>query len=184
MPFKELTFTDLNDNIDAKFLETMCTKFGELAECRIYYHPRTRKHLGLAKVTFHSEKAARDCQHALHNTMKMGNRISVFLDTQGVERAKLVEALCSGSSSDIAAATAAAAAAAAKIHASTALPTGATATASPSKLLPATSAATAVSSGAGEMSPLQNRLLLQSSKPRNIFYLKFLSFLTCFIRLI
>ena len=116
--------------------------------------------------------------------MKMGNRISVFLDTQGVERAKLVEALCSGSSSDIAAATAAAAAAAAKIHASTALPTGATATASPSKLLPATSAATAVSSGAGEMSPLQNRLLLQSSKRRNIFYLKFLLFLTCLIRLI
>lgn len=117
----------------------------------------------------------------------MGNRISVFLDTQGVERAKLVEALCSGSSSDIAAATAAAAAAAAKIHASTALTTAATATASPTKLLPATSAAaaaTAVSSGAGEMSPLQNRLLLQSSKRRNIFYLKFLLFLTCLIRLI
>lgn len=50
MPFKELTFTDLNDNIDAKFLSSMCAKFGELAECRIYYHPRTRKHLGLAKV--------------------------------------------------------------------------------------------------------------------------------------
>jgi RNA recognition motif-containing protein len=94
MPSKELTFANLNDNIDSKFLESMCAKFGELVECRIYYHPRTKKHLGLAKVLFQSERAAKECQAQLNKSMKMGNRMDVLLDTQGVERSKMVETLC------------------------------------------------------------------------------------------
>lgn len=52
VPAKEVTFANLNDNIDKKFLEDMCSKFGELIECRIYYNPKTRKHLGIGKVKF------------------------------------------------------------------------------------------------------------------------------------
>ena len=51
-PAKEVTFANLNDNIDKRFLEDMCSKFGELVECRIYYNPKTRKHLGIGKGEF------------------------------------------------------------------------------------------------------------------------------------
>ena len=94
VPSKEVTLANLNDNIDQKFLHEMCAKFGDIAECRIYYHPKSRKHLGLAKCIFASEKSAKDCCESLNNTTKMGNKMNVFLDTMGIERAKMVEQLC------------------------------------------------------------------------------------------
>ena len=47
---KEVTFKNLNDNISHKFLEDMVKGFGSVEECRIYYHPKTKKHLGIGKV--------------------------------------------------------------------------------------------------------------------------------------
>ncbi|KAL8576107.1 hypothetical protein ACOMHN_001457 [Nucella lapillus] len=49
-PPKEVTFTNLNDNINKDFLENMCKGFGTIEESRIYYHPKTKKHLGIGKV--------------------------------------------------------------------------------------------------------------------------------------
>lgn len=94
VPPKEVTFANLNDNIDNKFLEGMCVKFGELDECRIYYNPKTKKHLGLAKVVFQSQRAAKECCLHFDQTSKMGNVMSVFLDTMGLERSKMVDSLC------------------------------------------------------------------------------------------
>ena len=47
---KEVTFTNLNDNINQNFLLDMVKGFGPVEECKIYYHPKTKKHLGIAKV--------------------------------------------------------------------------------------------------------------------------------------
>lgn len=94
IPAKEVTFANLNDNIDQRFLEEMCHKYGELVECRICYNPHTRKHLGIGKVVFHSERAARDCCQAYNQKTKMGNVMTVFLDTMGRERAKMIDSLC------------------------------------------------------------------------------------------
>ncbi len=47
---KEVTFTNLNDNINQKFLESMVKDLGVIEEIKIYYHPKTKKHLGVAKV--------------------------------------------------------------------------------------------------------------------------------------
>ena len=94
MPSKEVTFANLNDNIDNKFLEEMCVKFGEIDECRIFYHPKTKKHLGLGKVIFQMQRSAKECCQALNSTTKMGNVMSVFIDTLGAERAKMVEVMC------------------------------------------------------------------------------------------
>ncbi|TSK98382.1 Histone-lysine N-methyltransferase SETD1A [Bagarius yarrelli] len=52
IPLKEVTFARLNDNIREPFLLEMCTKFGEVEEMEILFHPKTRKHLGLARVLF------------------------------------------------------------------------------------------------------------------------------------
>jgi histone-lysine N-methyltransferase SETD1 len=91
VPDKEITFANLNDNIDSRFLEDMCARFGECVECRVYYHPRTNKHLGLAKVVFQTQRSARECCAALNHTTKMGNRMDVFLDTMGLQRSRMVE---------------------------------------------------------------------------------------------
>ena len=49
-PTNEVTFTNLNDNIDQKFLENMLKPFGQLEEVKIYYNPKNKKHLGIGKV--------------------------------------------------------------------------------------------------------------------------------------
>ena len=50
VPPRELTFSNLNDNIDEEFLNKMCAKFGQLDQVKIYVNPDTRKSMGLAKV--------------------------------------------------------------------------------------------------------------------------------------
>lgn len=49
-PPNEVTFTNLNDNINREFLEKMCEPFGKLEEAKIYYNPKTKKHMGIGKV--------------------------------------------------------------------------------------------------------------------------------------
>ena len=47
---KEVTFTNLNDNINQNFLRDMCKGFGVVEDVKIYFHPKTKKHLGIGKV--------------------------------------------------------------------------------------------------------------------------------------
>ncbi len=96
VPAKECTFVNLNDNIDKVFLEEMCAKYGEIIDCKIYYHPKTKKHLGLAKVLFLTQRSARECCNGLDQTTKMGNKMGVFIDTMGTERSKMIDHLCNG----------------------------------------------------------------------------------------
>ena len=50
-PAKEVTFSNLNDNIGQEFLENMVKGFGKIEVAKIYRHPRTNKHLGIGKVS-------------------------------------------------------------------------------------------------------------------------------------
>lgn len=84
IPLKEVTFARLNDNIREPFLLEMCTKFGEVEEMEILFHPKTRKHLGLARVLFTSTRGAKDTVKHLHNTSVMGNIVHAQLDIKGV----------------------------------------------------------------------------------------------------
>lgn len=83
IPLKEVTFARLNDNIKEPFLAEMCAKFGEVEEMEILFHPKTRKHLGLARVLFTSTRGAKDTVKHLHNTSVMGNIIHAQLDIKG-----------------------------------------------------------------------------------------------------
>lgn len=73
----------MNDNINRPFLEDLLKKFGAVEDMIIYYHPKTKKHLGLARVTFVSVQSAKTCVEKLHQTSVMGNIISVFHDVFG-----------------------------------------------------------------------------------------------------
>ncbi|KAH3888863.1 hypothetical protein DPMN_012905 [Dreissena polymorpha] len=92
-PPNEVTFINLNDNINKEFLEKMCEPFGKLEEAKIYYNPKNKKHMGIGKVVFTSSKAAKACAAKLHNTSKMGNIMEVFVDQLGTERQKIIDSL-------------------------------------------------------------------------------------------
>ncbi|XP_045173499.2 histone-lysine N-methyltransferase SETD1B-like [Mercenaria mercenaria] len=90
-PPNEVTFTNLNDNINRDFLEKMCDPFGKMEEVKIYYNPKTKKHMGIGKVVFTSSKAAKACALKLDQTSKMGNIMNVFVDQLGAERQKIMD---------------------------------------------------------------------------------------------
>uniref|UniRef100_A0A6F9DRC2 [histone H3]-lysine(4) N-trimethyltransferase n=1 Tax=Phallusia mammillata TaxID=59560 RepID=A0A6F9DRC2_9ASCI len=83
IPPREITFSKLNDNVTKQFIEQLCGKFGKLERVRVYYHPKTNKHMGLAKVVFASIKSASQCIENLHQTSIMGNVISAVIDSKG-----------------------------------------------------------------------------------------------------
>nr|CAH8820049.1 unnamed protein product [Trichobilharzia regenti] len=89
-PEKEITFSNLNDNITFKNLEEMCRHFGTIVEAKIYYHPKTQRHLGIGTVVFTSSKSARTCVEHLNQTSKMGNIMTVQVDPFGKIRARLI----------------------------------------------------------------------------------------------
>ncbi|CAH1801412.1 unnamed protein product [Owenia fusiformis] len=94
IPPKEVTFTNLNDNIKKSFLEDMVQGLGKIEEVKIYFHPKkVTKHLGVGKVMFESTKSARMCVEKFDQTSKMGNIMTVFLDTMGKERQKIIQSL-------------------------------------------------------------------------------------------
>uniref|UniRef100_H3DBT3 SET domain containing 1A, histone lysine methyltransferase n=1 Tax=Tetraodon nigroviridis TaxID=99883 RepID=H3DBT3_TETNG len=97
IPLKEVTFARLNDNIKEPFLADMCAKFGEVEEMEILFHPKTKKHLGLARVLFTSTRGARDTVKQLHNTSVMGNIIHAQLDIKGQQRQKYYDLIVNGS---------------------------------------------------------------------------------------
>ncbi|XP_031467859.1 histone-lysine N-methyltransferase SETD1A-like [Phasianus colchicus] len=74
----------------------MCRKYGEVEEVEILHHPKTRKHLGLARVLFTSTRGAKETVKHLHNTPVMGNVIHVQLDIKGQQRMKYYELIVNG----------------------------------------------------------------------------------------
>lgn len=49
-PPREVTFVNLNDNINSDFLRKMVQDLGRIDECSVCYNPQNGKHLGIAKV--------------------------------------------------------------------------------------------------------------------------------------
>ncbi|XP_071374935.1 histone-lysine N-methyltransferase SETD1B-like, partial [Centroberyx affinis] len=96
IPPKEVTFSRLNDNVREGFLTDMCKKYGHTEEVEIFYNPKNKKHLGIARVIFDSVKAAKDAVQHLHQTSVMGNIIHVEIDPKGENRTRYLQLLLSG----------------------------------------------------------------------------------------
>uniref|UniRef100_UPI003AACB00A histone-lysine N-methyltransferase SETD1B-A-like n=1 Tax=Centroberyx gerrardi TaxID=166262 RepID=UPI003AACB00A len=96
IPPKEVTFSRLNDNVREGFLTDMCKKYGYTEEVEIFYNPKNKKHLGIARVIFDSVKAAKDAVQHLHQTSVMGNIIHVEIDPKGENRTRYLQLLLSG----------------------------------------------------------------------------------------
>ncbi|CAK6950310.1 histone-lysine N-methyltransferase SETD1B-A-like [Scomber scombrus] len=96
IPPKEVTFTRLNDNVREAFLTNMCDKYGHVEEVEIFYNPKNKKHLGIAKVVFDTVRAARDAVQHLNQTSVMGNIIHVEIDPKGENRVRYLQLLLRG----------------------------------------------------------------------------------------
>ncbi|KAF8778002.1 Histone-lysine N-methyltransferase SETD1B like protein [Argiope bruennichi] len=95
-PPVQVTIKNLNDNINKQFLDDMLKKYGEVEQSQIYYHPRTRKHLRLAHVTFKTIHAARTCVDKLNRSTVMGDVLNVYLDPFGRDCMTIYEEIVSG----------------------------------------------------------------------------------------
>ncbi|XP_055017321.1 histone-lysine N-methyltransferase SETD1B-like isoform X1 [Boleophthalmus pectinirostris] len=96
IPPKEVTFARLNDNVKEALLSNMCEKYGQVEEVEVFYNPKNKKHLGVAKVVFETVKAAKDAVEHLNETSVMGNIIHVEIDPKGEQRARYIQLLIHG----------------------------------------------------------------------------------------
>lgn len=83
-PAREVSFFDLNDNINQQFLIEFCRKCGDVGEAKIYFHPITKKHLGIARVVFGRVRGAKDCIERYDNKSVMGGTIRCIYDAFGL----------------------------------------------------------------------------------------------------
>lgn len=82
-PAIEITITNLNDNIDKNFLADLMSKCGATEEQTIYYHPLTKRHLGIARCVFMEVRAAQTCIDKYNGKSVMGKVLNVFHDAFG-----------------------------------------------------------------------------------------------------
>ena len=80
-PQREVHFSGLNDNVDKKFLEGMCERFGKIDAIKIYFDPQTKKHTGKGRVTFATTSAAKMAVSKLDHTSVMGNIIKTHIES-------------------------------------------------------------------------------------------------------
>ncbi|XP_071945453.1 uncharacterized protein [Antedon mediterranea] len=99
VPPKQITFTNLNDNVKERFLRDLCDKFGIIEDVNIMHHPKTNKHLGLATVTFTTTRAAKVAAGELNRMSVMGKIIIVQVDAGGKECERIFDCLTTGKAS-------------------------------------------------------------------------------------
>ena len=82
-PKVEVTVENMNDNVDKSFLLRMIEKCGVVEDVKIYYHPVSGKHLGLAHLCFEEVKGAKACVNYLHGKSVMGQQLNCYIDPLG-----------------------------------------------------------------------------------------------------
>lgn len=95
-PAIEITITNLNDNIDKHFLANLLQKCGATEEQLIYYHPHTKRHLGIARIVFMDVRSARTCIDRYNGKSVMGKELHVFHDAFGKEIKRIFDEMTTG----------------------------------------------------------------------------------------
>lgn len=81
-PKVQISFENLNDNIDENFLRRDLERLGRIRSLDIVRHPETRQHLGLARVQFEDPKIASSCVTQFNGKQIMGKQLSVYHDVR------------------------------------------------------------------------------------------------------
>jgi len=97
MPIDTVRFSNLNDNIDRKFLHELCEAYGDIQEYKVYFDPSNNKHLGTGKVVFDEKTRIYKVVAALNGRQIMGQAITAYAETKnppGQVMFKELEAEC------------------------------------------------------------------------------------------
>ncbi|KAL5257106.1 hypothetical protein ACHWQZ_G012141 [Mnemiopsis leidyi] len=79
-PMKSIFIYGLNDNVNQEFLTGLFQPLGSIDQLKVYYHPKTRKHLGIAFVSFSKSSVTKEVLAKFHGTSIMGNTVNIKPD--------------------------------------------------------------------------------------------------------
>ena len=82
-PQRDVILNGLNDNVDRKFLQEMCEKFGNIEGVKIFYDPVTKRHTGKARVGFTTSASAKLALAKLDGTSIMGCIVHADFEHKG-----------------------------------------------------------------------------------------------------
>ena len=82
MPRDTIRFSNLNDNIDRKFLHELCEVYGDIIEYKVYFDPQNNKHMGTGKVVFDANTNADQVVSLMDGRSVMGNEIKAWIDVK------------------------------------------------------------------------------------------------------
>ena len=82
-PQRDVILNGLNDNVDKKFLQEICEKFGNIEGVKIFYDPLTKRHLGKARVGFTTSASAKLAVAKLDGTSIMGCIVHAEFEHKG-----------------------------------------------------------------------------------------------------
>ncbi|CAL8132504.1 unnamed protein product [Orchesella dallaii] len=83
IPPREVTFTNLNDNVSEIYLRNISEKFGFVKDVKIYHHPISHRHLGIGHVIFKTSRDAKLCVDKLNASYLLGQKVNVCRDPNG-----------------------------------------------------------------------------------------------------
>ena len=88
-PQRDVILNGLNDNVDKKFLQEICEKFGNIEGVKIFYDPLTKRHLGKARVGFTTSASAKLAVAKLDGTSIMGCIVHAEFEHKGSKFGKI-----------------------------------------------------------------------------------------------
>ncbi|KAK6745876.1 hypothetical protein RB195_012158 [Necator americanus] len=79
-PKVEVAMFDLNDNVNKAFLQQLANKVAPPIDLEVFYHPITKKHMGMAMIVFSTYEEARRFVHEYNMRTVMGSQVSCCHD--------------------------------------------------------------------------------------------------------
>lgn len=95
-PMKSIFIYGLNDNINQEFLTSIFQPHGSIDQLKVYYHPKSRKHLGIAFVSFSKSSVTKEILAKYHGTQIMGNTVTIKPDPLCQITKKVLDKLIKG----------------------------------------------------------------------------------------
>eukprot|EP00116_Pleurobrachia_bachei_P000737 sb/3460999/ len=98
---KSIFIYGLNDNVNQDFLTEQFSCIGQIDQLKVYYHPKTKKHLGIAFVSFSLPSVAKEVIAKFHGTSIMGNVVHVKPDPMCHITKRVLDHLIKGQTANI-----------------------------------------------------------------------------------
>lgn len=90
---RTLCITGLRDTITEDILKEEFSRFGQIQKCHLFYLPNSKKHTGLATISFQLPIQARTAKKNMSQQLICGQPISIHLEFEGGKSSLLYQEL-------------------------------------------------------------------------------------------